>query len=90
MLRSLSDSELLEELESVAEENVNRHFAVSAEWHPHDYVPWDLGRNFAAMGGSDWSEEQSQLSMATSGEQFGHPVSGTRQPSNTSSQDSTP
>jgi acyl-[acyl-carrier-protein] desaturase len=62
MSRLLSDPELLKELESVAEDNVNRHFAVSTEWHPHDYVPWDLGRNFAAMGGDDWSGEQSQLS----------------------------
>jgi len=62
MSREFTDLELLEELEQVAEENVNRHLSVSVEWHPHDYVPWDLGRNFAAMGGTDWSEEQSPLS----------------------------
>src|SRR5690606_25300391 len=27
----------------------------------HDYVPWDEGRNFAAMGGVDWEPEQSKL-----------------------------
>ena len=62
MDRKFTDLELLQELEQVAEENVNRHLAVSVEWHPHDYVPWDQGRNFAAMGGQDWDPEQSQLS----------------------------
>ena len=62
MSRQFTDVELLEELEQVAEDNVNRHMAVAVEWHPHDYIPWDRGRNFAAMGGTDWSEDQSQLS----------------------------
>lgn len=62
MARELTDLELLEELEPVAEVNVNRHLAMSTDWHPHDYVPWDRGRNYAAMGGDDWSAEQSQLS----------------------------
>lgn len=62
MSRELTDQELLKELEPVAEDNVNRHLSVSIEWHPHDYVPWDRGRNFAAMGGVDWSPQQSQLS----------------------------
>lgn len=62
MLREMTDLELLTELEPVAEANVNRHLSMSVEWHPHDYVPWDRGRNFAAMGGDDWSAEQSQLS----------------------------
>ncbi|WP_163751709.1 acyl-ACP desaturase [Mycolicibacterium helvum] len=62
MSRQLADGELLNELHHVAEDNLNRHLSVATEWHPHDYVPWDLGRNFAAMGGQDWSPEQSQLS----------------------------
>ena len=62
MSRELTDLQLLKELEPVAEENVNRHLSVAPEWHPHDYVPWDQGRNFAAMGGVYWSAEQSQLS----------------------------
>ena len=60
--RVLTDIELLHELEPIAEFNLNRHLSVATEWHPHDYVPWDQGRNFAAMGGADWSEGQSQLS----------------------------
>ena len=62
MLRDMTDLELLTELEPIAEDNLNRHLSMSVEWHPHDYVPWDRGRNFAAMGGDDWSAEQSQLS----------------------------
>ncbi|WP_169815211.1 acyl-ACP desaturase, partial [Nocardia uniformis] len=62
MGRSLTELDLLRELEPVAEENVNRHLAVAKEWHPHDYVPWDEGRNFAALGGIDWAPEQSRLS----------------------------
>ena len=62
MSRQLTDRELLKELEPTAEEYLNRHLAAAVEWHPHDFVPWDDGRNFAAMGGDDWSPEQSQLS----------------------------
>ncbi|WP_068272734.1 acyl-ACP desaturase [Aldersonia kunmingensis] len=61
MVRDLTQLELLTELQPVAEENVNRHISMAKEWHPHDYVPWDEGRNFAAMGGDDWDIEQSQL-----------------------------
>ncbi|QNG17619.1 acyl-ACP desaturase [Rhodococcus triatomae] len=61
MARDLTQLELLQELAPVAEENVNRHISMAKEWHPHDYVPWDEGRNFAAMGGVDWDIEQSQL-----------------------------
>lgn len=62
MARDLTQLELLTELEPVAEQNVNRHLSMAKEWHPHDYVPWDEGRNFAAMGGVDWEPGQSQLS----------------------------
>ncbi|MBJ8340440.1 acyl-ACP desaturase [Antrihabitans sp. YC3-6] len=61
MARELTQLELLTELQPVAEENVNRHISMAKEWHPHDYVPWDEGRNFAAMGGVDWDLEQSHL-----------------------------
>lgn len=61
MARELTQLELLRELEPVAEENVNRHLSIAKNWHPHDYVPWDEGSNFAALGGVDWDPEQSQL-----------------------------
>ncbi len=62
MGRELTQRELLIELEPVAEENVHRHLSLAKPWHPHDYVPWDEGRNFAAMGGVDWDPGQSRLS----------------------------
>ncbi|SNS39785.1 acyl-ACP desaturase [Rhodococcoides kyotonense] len=62
MARDLTQLELLQELVPVAEDNVNRHLSMAREWHPHDYVPWDEGRNFAALGGIDYDPEQSQLS----------------------------
>ncbi|WP_377450175.1 acyl-ACP desaturase [Rhodococcoides fascians] len=63
MTRVLDHEELLTELDGTLEANLNRHLSMAKEWHPHDYVPWDLGRNFAAMGGEDWSLEQSSLSV---------------------------
>ncbi|WP_072687097.1 acyl-ACP desaturase [Rhodococcus marinonascens] len=61
MARDLTQLELLQELLPVAEENVNRHLSMAKEWHPHDYVPWDEGRNFAELGGIDWDPAQSRL-----------------------------
>ncbi|MFI5779087.1 acyl-ACP desaturase [Nocardia sp. NPDC051570] len=61
MARNLTQLELLLELEPVAESNVDRHLSMAKDWHPHDYVPWDEGRNFAAMSGIDWDPEQSRL-----------------------------
>jgi acyl-[acyl-carrier protein] desaturase len=60
--RNLTQLELLIELEPVAEQNVNRHLSMAKDWNPHEYVPWDEGRNFAALGGVDWDPSQSQLS----------------------------
>lgn len=62
MPRHLTEVEIRTELEPVAATNVNRHESVAPRWNPHDYVPWDRGRNFARTGGADWSPEQSQLS----------------------------
>ncbi|WP_338757794.1 acyl-ACP desaturase [Nocardia vulneris] len=62
MGRHLTQLELLIELEPVAAANVDRHLSMTKDWHPHDYVPWDEGRNFAALGGVDWDPEQSRLS----------------------------
>ena len=55
-------SHLLEELEPVVAENLDRHLGLAQEWHPHDYVPWSEGRDFAFLGGEDWAPEQSRLS----------------------------
>ena len=52
---------LLNALEPVVEENLNRHLRAAKHWNPHDYVPWDEGRNFAFLGGVDYDPEQSRL-----------------------------
>ncbi|WP_431972329.1 acyl-ACP desaturase [Nocardia sp. bgisy134] len=62
MSGDLTQLELLRELEPVVATNIDRHLSTAKEWCPHDYVPWDEGRNFAAMGGEDWHPEQSRLS----------------------------
>lgn len=62
MAEDLTQLQLMHELEPVVAENLDRHMAITKDWHPHDYVPWDEGQNFAAMGGSDWAPEQSELS----------------------------
>lgn len=62
MTTALTDLDILRELEPVAERHLDEHLRKAKAWHPHDYVPWDEGRNFAAMGGIDWDPEQSRLS----------------------------
>ena len=52
---------LLHELEPVVAENLERHLGMAKEWHPHDYVPWSRGRDFAFLGGEDWRPEDSPL-----------------------------
>ncbi|GAB4588792.1 acyl-ACP desaturase [Nocardia sp. IFM 10818] len=58
----MADRELLESLAAEVESNLVRHTAAAAEWQPHDYVPWDDGRNFAFLGGTDWEPGQSVMS----------------------------
>jgi acyl-[acyl-carrier-protein] desaturase len=54
-------SAVLIELEPVVAQNLDRHLSLAREWHPHDYVPWSEGRDFAFLGGEDWAPEQSRL-----------------------------
>jgi acyl-[acyl-carrier-protein] desaturase len=61
MSQTSPQAAILTELEPVVAANLDRHDRIAKEWHPHDYVPYDEGRNFAAMGGEDWSPEQSRL-----------------------------
>src|SRR3954447_1837282 len=50
---------LLVELEPVVAANLERHLDAAKEWMPHDYVPWDEGRDFVA---EPWDIGQSKLS----------------------------
>src|SRR3954467_8838874 len=54
-------STVLIELDPAVAQNLDRHLSLAKEWHPHDYIPWDEGRNFAFLGGEDWAPEQSRL-----------------------------
>ena len=58
----LTQSQLLHELEPVAEKLLNRHLSLFKEWNPHDYIPWSEGKNFKTLGGQDWEPEQCELS----------------------------
>jgi acyl-[acyl-carrier-protein] desaturase len=61
MPQTSPQSAVLIELEPVVAQNLDRHLTLAKEWHPHDYVPWSEGRDFAFLGGEDWSPEQSRL-----------------------------
>ena len=52
---------LIRELQPALAAALDRHLSVAKEWFPHEYVPWDEGRDFAAL---PWSETQSALSPA--------------------------
>jgi acyl-[acyl-carrier-protein] desaturase len=56
-----AQSAVLVELEPVVAQNLDRHLSLAKEWHPHDYVPWSEGRDFAFLGGEDWAPEHSRL-----------------------------
>ncbi|MFD6158805.1 acyl-ACP desaturase [Nocardia sp. NPDC060256] len=58
----LTDRELLESLALDVESILRRHIDAADGWQPHDFVPWDDGRNFAFLSGTDWAPEQSELS----------------------------
>ncbi|MGB9226841.1 acyl-ACP desaturase [Mycobacterium sp.] len=62
MSENLTNLQLLQELEPVAERLLNRHLSMFKEWNPHDYIPWSDGKNFYALDGQDWEPGQSQLS----------------------------
>jgi acyl-[acyl-carrier-protein] desaturase len=49
------------ELEPIVGENYQRHVDTANEWFAHDYVPFDQGKNFAFLGGTDWDESEVTL-----------------------------
>ncbi|MEV0766365.1 acyl-ACP desaturase [Nocardia sp. NPDC050435] len=61
MQNHLTDRELLEALSGEVELELHRHIERADGWQPHDYVPFDDGRNFGFLGGIDWEPEQSEL-----------------------------
>jgi acyl-[acyl-carrier-protein] desaturase len=60
---TMTQTQLLLELEPVVGENLNRHLSIAKDWFPHEYVPWSDGRNFdGPLGGDAWEPEQSKVS----------------------------
>lgn len=53
--------DVLTELEPVVAANIDRHLSVARDWLPHEYVPWQLGRDFVA---EPWQPSDSGLSRA--------------------------
>lgn len=51
-------TDLLAELEPVVERGLERHLATTAEWFPHEYVPYEEGRNFVE---EPWKASDSRL-----------------------------
>ncbi|MCX4763960.1 acyl-ACP desaturase [Streptomyces sp. NBC_01275] len=59
------DIRLLHTLEDAVAEELNRHLGTAQSWMPHEYVPWDQGRNFnGVLDGEEWSAHQSKISEA--------------------------
>ena len=62
-MQTLTQTQLLIELEPVVEQNLNRHLEVAKEWFPHEYVPWSDGRNFdGPLNGEAWSPQDNPIS----------------------------
>ena len=60
---TMTQTQLLLELEPVVAENLNRHLSMAKDWFPHEYVPWSDGRNFdGILDGDPWSPEDSPMS----------------------------
>src|ERR1700753_1426707 len=63
-MQPMDTVDLMRELEPTVEANLNRHMSVAQEWMPHDYVPWNQGRDFVGPDGEPWSIEQSTITPA--------------------------
>jgi acyl-[acyl-carrier-protein] desaturase len=53
--------DMLAELEPVVEQSLNHHLSVARDWMPHDYVPWDQGRDFRS---APWRPADTRLGPA--------------------------
>ena len=62
MAATLTQQQLLHELEPAAERLLNRHLSNFKDWNPHDFIPWSEGKSFKTLGGQDWVPEQCELS----------------------------
>ena len=61
-MNALTEDELIIALEKALPEIAEEHSQAADPWNPHDWVPWDDGRNYAFLGGEDF--DPSQVSMS--------------------------
>ncbi len=61
-LGGIDDLAILRELAPLAGRLLERHTETAKEWFPHEHIPYDRGRTFAA--GEAWAEEQADLGGA--------------------------
>ncbi|WP_026919479.1 acyl-ACP desaturase [Gordonia shandongensis] len=60
-MAALSNEDLINALEKALPEIAEEHQQEATAWNPGDWVPWDLGRNFAFLGGEDYDPSDSTL-----------------------------
>ncbi len=56
---TVTPTDVLLELESLVGSVLDRHLSAAQEWFPHEYVPWEEGRNFTD---EPWDAGDSRLS----------------------------
>jgi acyl-[acyl-carrier-protein] desaturase len=62
-MTTLSQHQLLTELEPVVAKELDRHLSAARDWMPHEYIPWSEGSNFdGPLGGEAWNPQQSRVS----------------------------
>jgi acyl-[acyl-carrier-protein] desaturase len=55
----LTSVDMLGELEPVVRQCLDRHLSAATEWFPHEYVPYEVGRNYVQ---EPWDESDTDLS----------------------------
>ena len=58
----LSPADLLAELEPAVRRGLDSHLSVATEWFPHEFVPYEVGRNYVH---EPWEEADSDLNPVT-------------------------
>ncbi|MFC8313749.1 acyl-ACP desaturase [Gordonia sp. NPDC057258] len=61
-MNALTEDDLIIALEKALPEIAEDHQSAAAPWNPHDWVPWDDGRNFGFLGGADFDPSEAFLS----------------------------
>jgi acyl-[acyl-carrier protein] desaturase len=58
----LSPRDLLAELEPSVRKGLDTHLSLATEWFPHEFVPYEVGRNYVA---EPWEDTDSALNLVT-------------------------